>query len=76
LKINKNNVLVKIGSAPHPMTEAHHIEWVYLLTEKGGQRKCLIVDGDPSVSFSQTDDDKVVSAFAYCNLHGLWKTDL
>lgn len=76
VETNGSSVSVKIGSVPHPMSEAHYIDWVYLMTEQGGQRKCLSIGGEPAVSFSLTDGDKAVSAFAYCNLHGLWKTDI
>lgn len=69
-----NQITVKIGSKPHPMTAEHHISWVYIQTAKGGQRKNLDIDGEPSVIFTLTDDDKFEIAFAYCNLHGLWKS--
>ncbi len=71
IAVNGDIVTVTIGSAPHPMEEAHHIEWIYLQTENGGQRKCLKPGDKPSVEFALAGD-KVVSAFAYCNLHGLW----
>lgn len=66
---------VKIGEIAHPMEDAHHISFVYVETENGGQRKCLEVEGKPEVSFS-FKDDKPVAVYAYCNLHGLWKTDI
>jgi superoxide reductase len=69
------NIDVRIGSAPHPMEEAHHIEFVYVETERGGQRKCLKAGEEPAVSFALTDD-KLIAVFAYCNLHGLWKTNI
>ncbi len=69
-----NNVLkVTVGSAIHPMEESHNIAWVYVQTKKGGQRKGLEVGKEPVVSFV-FDDDEPVAIFAYCNLHGLWKT--
>ena len=71
IKKEGSTVTVAIGSVPHPMTEAHHIMWVYLQTEHGGQRKCLNPDDLPAVSFT-TIDDEPVAAYAYCNLHGLW----
>lgn len=70
-----DNVIVTVGSVLHPMVESHYIQWVYLQTEKGGQRKCLNAGEVPSVVFSLTDD-KPVAAYAYCNLHGLWKTGI
>ncbi|PHV71993.1 desulfoferrodoxin [Sporanaerobium hydrogeniformans] len=76
VSITGNEVKVVIGSVAHPMTEAHLINWVYLLTEKGGQRKCLSPNDEPCVTFALTEDDRVLAAFAYCNLHGLWKTEV
>ena len=70
-----NRLIVQVGSAFHPMEEAHHIAFVYVETEHGGQRKCLKVGEEPKLEFCITDD-KAVAVFAYCNLHGLWKTEI
>ncbi|MEG1501062.1 MAG: desulfoferrodoxin family protein [Clostridiales bacterium] len=75
-EIKNNLVKVQIGSQPHPMTEEHHIEWVYLQSTQGGQRKCLASQGKPEVVFALTENDKAEAIYAYCNLHGLWKTEL
>ena len=75
IEVQGNTVTVKVGSVPHPMLEEHHIVWIYLLTEQGGQRKCPVVGGKPEVTFALTEGDKVVSAYEYCNIHGLWKAD-
>jgi superoxide reductase len=68
-------ITVEVGSTFHPMEEAHSIAFVYVETEKGGQRKCLKAGDEPKVAFCVTDD-KVVAVYAYCNLHGLWKTEV
>ena len=73
--VEGNVVKVTIGEVAHPMTAEHSILWVYLLTDKGGQRKCLEVGKEPVVTFALADE-KPVAVFAYCNLHGLWKADL
>ena len=73
--IEGNIVKVEIGSVAHPMVEEHSILWVYLQTDRGGQRKCLEVGKEPVVTFALTDE-KPVAAYAYCNLHGLWKADI
>ena len=73
VKTESNLVTVTVGEVIHPMTEEHSILWVYLQTDKGGQRKCL--NGDATVTFALTDE-KPVAAYAYCNLHGLWKKDI
>lgn len=73
--VKEDSVTVEIGSIAHPMLEEHHIAWVYLQTVKGGQRKCLEIGSEPKVTFKLADD-QAVAVFAFCNLHGLWKTDI
>ncbi|MBQ8208133.1 MAG: desulfoferrodoxin [Clostridia bacterium] len=70
-----NTVKVVVGSVAHPMTEEHSITWVYLQTDRGGQRKCLAAGGAPEVTFALADE-KPIAVYAYCNLHGLWKADI
>lgn len=68
-------VTVNVGSADHPMLPEHFIEWVYVETENGGQRKALKPGDAPHVSFC-IGSDKPVAVYAYCNLHGLWMTEV
>ena len=75
VSVDGNIVTVTVGSIEHPMVEEHNIEWVYLQTDKGGQRKCLEVGKAPVVSFALADE-KPIAAYAYCNLHGLWKAEI
>ena len=72
-EVNGNIVKVTVGSAAHPMTEAHLIEWVALKTTSGNQRKLLKAGSEPTVYFAICEGDKVEEVYAYCNLHGLWK---
>lgn len=74
--VEGSRVSVSVGSMPHPMADEHHISWVYLQTDRGGQRKMLTIGGDPKVEFAITQDEHPVAAYAYCNLHSLWKKDL
>ena len=69
-------VTVKVGSAPHPMTEAHYIQWIYLATKNGGQFRSLTPSDAPEAVFELTGGDAPLAAYEYCNLHGLWKADL
>ena len=73
--VEGNVVKVTVGSVIHPMTEEHNISWVYLQTNRGGQRKCLAVNAEPTVTFALADETPV-AVYAYCNLHGLWKADI
>ena len=74
-KVEGDKVIVEIGSVAHPMAEEHSIEWVYLQTDKGGQRKNLNPGESPKAVFALADE-KPVAVYAYCNLHGLWKTEI
>ncbi len=75
VSIEGDKLTVNVGSVAHPMSSEHHIGWVYVQTDKGGQRKCLKVDGEPVVTFALCDE-KPVAVYAYCNLHGLWMTEI
>ena len=66
---------VQVGSVPHPMLDAHHIQFIYVETENGGQLRYLNPGEEPEAEFC-TCHDKPVAVFEMCNIHGLWLTDL
>lgn len=71
---SKDGVLtVDVGSVAHPMIPEHFIQWIYVEMENGGQRKALKPGDAPRATFC-LGDEKPVAVYAYCNLHGLWKT--
>lgn len=74
ISIDGNKVTVTVGEVAHPMLEEHHIAWVVLETESGFMQKKLDVTGEPKAEFVLSGE-KVVAAYEYCNLHGLWKKD-
>lgn len=73
--VEGNTVTVNVGSVTHPMAEEHFIQWIYLQSENGGQRKQLNPGDAPAATFALVDD-KPVAAYAYCNLHGLWMSQI
>ena len=75
VSVEDNLVRVSVGSVTHPMSEEHHIAWVYLQTDRGGQRKCLAPTDAPEVTFALADETPV-AVYAYCNLHGLWMAEI
>ena len=75
VKVEGNLVKVEVGSTRHPMAEEHFIMWVYIKTDRGGERKNLAPGDDPCVTFALADE-KPVAVYAYCNLHGLWVKEL
>ena len=73
--VDGNTVCVVVGSVEHPMLDAHYIEWILLETAEGRQRKSLKPGDKPEAVFMLTEGDRVIAAYEYCNLHGLWKAD-
>ena len=74
VKIDNTKVYVSVGSAEHPMEKAHYIEWVWMQTKTGAEFKRLKPGEKPEVVFNKNDGEEVVRVYAYCNLHGLWKS--
>ena len=72
-EINGEEVIVKVGSVEHPMTEEHYIKWISLQTNLGNQRKVLTPNSKPETIFKIVDGEVVEAVYAYCNLHSLWK---
>lgn len=72
----EGKVFVQVGEVAHPMLDVHFIEWIYLLTDKGGTFRFLKPGDEPKAVFALLEDEVVLEVYAYCNLHGLWKADL
>ena len=64
-------VLVKLGSIPHPMEEKHYIEWIEVIADGKAYRQFLKPGDAPEAFFAV--EGALITARAYCNLHGLWK---
>lgn len=75
LSVEGNLVKVSVGEVSHPMEEKHSIGFIALHTQNGVQRKNLLPGEAPEAAFALVDGDQVIAAYAYCNLHGLWKTE-
>jgi superoxide reductase len=72
---NGDAITVRVGEAAHPMEEKHYIQFIYVSTKNGGQRKNLRPGDDPAAAFSFTDDEPT-TVYAGCNIHGLWACEL
>ena len=75
VNVNDGKVHAFVGSVEHPMTEEHSILWIYLETDKGISRKHIAPGEKPEAEFL-LNGEKPIAVYAYCNLHGLWKTEL
>lgn len=73
VEVEGNLVTVKVGEVEHPMLEAHFIQWIALETNFGNQRKVLKPGEKPVAQFALLEGEKVIAAYEFCNLHGLYK---
>lgn len=76
IELLDNAVKVTVGKINHPMTEEHYITKIYLETNKGLKEETLEPNKEPNSIFNLEEDEQIISAYAYCNLHGLWKCEL
>ena len=76
VQIEGDKVRVCVGSVEHPMLPAHFIQWVVLETSTGYQKKTLTPEQKPCADFVLAEGEKVLAAYEYCNLHGLWKAEV
>lgn len=68
-----NTLKVSVGSAAHPMTAEHLIEWIAVASEGKNEFVYLKAGMEPKAEFADVPAQATV--YAYCNLHGLWKTE-
>jgi superoxide reductase len=64
---------VTVGEVEHPMTEAHYIQFIELITDRGELLRKYLTPSDKPVAEFKTDAENVY-AREYCNLHGLWRS--
>ena len=65
-------IKVTIGAILHPMLSEHYIEWIALVSDGKMELVYLKPGQEPQAYFSEL---KSGTAYAYCNLHGLWKAN-
>ena len=73
VEVKDGKVIVTVGEVAHPMAPEHYIEWIAISTDQGNQRKILEPGDKPMACFALCDGENFEAAYAYCNLHGLWK---
>ena len=67
-------VHVFVGGQPHPMMPQHYISHIFLLTDSGVYTHLLNPGDAAETTFSICADETVLSVYALCNIHGLWKS--
>ena len=73
VEIVENELLIKVGSIFHPMTKDHYIQWIIVNNDERCYEVELFPEQDPVVRIPLLRNSTI---YAYCNLHGLWKTEI
>ena len=69
----EKGVVVKVGeNAPHPMTEAHYIEWIEIIDGTKVYKEFLKPGMAPEAAFPVKLAPGMILR-EYCNIHGLWE---
>lgn len=63
---------IKVGSIAHPMTPEHYIEWI-AITDGVNMQLRQLKPGEPAEAIFNLDAEQI-TAYAFCNLHGLWQS--
>ncbi|MDD4785224.1 MAG: desulfoferrodoxin [Candidatus Shapirobacteria bacterium] len=73
--ITKTNTetIIEVGSIPHPMEEAHYIEFIEIIAD-GKVYRQFLKPGDKPIAIFKIQADNV-QAREYCNVHGLWQSN-
>ena len=72
-EVEGNEMTVKVGEVIHPMEEKHYITFIVLVTNDKVIRIDLKPGDEPVVKLPYIKDSII---YEYCNLHGLWKTNV
>lgn len=70
----EGKVTIKVGSVPHPMEEAHFIQWIEVIDGNRILRQELKPGDAPEATFCCNKSDSI-TVREYCNLHGQWKAE-
>lgn len=76
VKVEGKQVTVDIGEVTHPMMKEHSILFICLETDQGWQHKALHPEEKPEAVFALSEGEKPLAAYEFCNLHGLWKSEI
>ena len=68
----EDEICVKVGSTEHPMEKDHYIMWIAQVSDNTTTRIRLYPEQATTVRFKYIPNSTI---YAYCNKHGLWKTE-
>ncbi len=77
VSIKDTTMFIQVGEISHPMTEEHYIKAIYVVDDLENVQKFSLKPGDkPEITTNFNKNAKKIDVYAYCNLHGLWKTEV
>lgn len=71
-----NTLHVQVGDVVHPMVPEHFIQWIMVTQGPKTQRIELTPQDEPKAVFTVDADQGPILVYEYCNLHGLWVTEI
>ena len=73
IKMEEDNIEIRVGSIQHPMTEEHYIQFIeaYSKDKRYVKRKYLFPNEEPVLKLKCNCKDTI--ARELCNIHGLWR---
>ena len=74
--VNDGVLNVVVGDVEHPMSKEHLIESIIVVMGNQVLRSDLKDTDEPRASFALNGYKGLVEIYAYCNLHGLWKSEI
>jgi superoxide reductase len=70
-----DQIKVTIGSILHPMATEHWIQWIFVAQDSTYQMK-KFESGETPIWTFYVIPDKPIKVYEFCNLHGLWLTEI
>ena len=74
--VEGDQLIVRVGEVDHPMLDVHWITNIIVVCGQTVLRANLNPGQEPAATFALNGYKGKVEVYEYCNLHGLWKTEL
>ena len=77
LKVDGDCLTAVVGDVMHPMTPEHLISNIWIeFADSSIKKVTLTSDDEPVAKFNIAGKSGKATVYEYCNLHGLWKTEI
>ena len=76
VEVNGDSLYIKVGEVEHPMIETHWITHIFVVMGNKVLKVSLKPKEKPEATVLLNGYKGKVEVYEYCNLHGLYKTEL